>query len=156
MLLLTFHLQCFLDIRSKPGKYCLTKLHLTKYNLMTAQERKKFHRQYANRMNRTNGLADGLTNNWSDDRNDENEDDNEQRTKDSNKWKTSRLELDKFKYNGTVIQNTVFENVSRLGLDFFEHIHAFRIGICAPSTCSNSDINVFLNKSKFFFYLICF
>lgn len=114
---------------------------------MSASERKKFHKQHLLRTNRSNSFADHLINNWpQEDNRLDDEDDVESKNK---KWKTNQLELDKFKYNGTVIQNTVFENVSRLGLDFFQHIQAFRIGICAPSTCSNSDINIFLNKSKF-------
>ena len=142
------------------GKYCLSKLHLTKYNLMNAKEKNRLHKQYSARLKSNGRLSanTALTNdslamnaiNWSS--NEEESEDSDKLNNKSNemlrKLKSNKIEPDKFKYNGTVIQNTVFENVSRLGLDFFQHIHAFRIGICAPSTCTNSDINIFLNKSK--------
>lgn len=133
----------------------MSKLHLTKYNLLTAQEKQRFHRQYSSKLRygangRLANNADNLTSAWStvDDRMDDGEDERpaERFGKPTRKGK---LDSEKFQYNGTLIQNTVFENVSRLGLeDFFQHIHAFRIGICAPSTCTNSDINIFLNKSE--------
>lgn len=151
------------------GKYCLSKLHLTKYNLLsTSEEKNKFHKQYLSKLR--SGTNERFANNmlndnpknmsvWSsdDDRIEDNEDDklnnlDKLNNESNDKWRSNRPV---FKYNGTVIQNTVFENVSRLGLeDFFQHIHAFRVGICSPSTCTNSDINIFLNKSKLNFKFI--
>lgn len=127
---------------------------------MSSQEKNRFHKlnsakfRFASNKLQPNGLlVDNFTGiNWqvNDQLEENNEDDktvNDKFKKD--KWRSNRLdELDRFKYNGTIIQNTVFENVSRLGLDFFQHFNVFRIGICAPSTCTNSDINTFLNKGK--------
>ena len=148
------------------GKYCLSKLHLTRYNLLTPQEKNRFHRQYSSRLRYgPNGRPlDSLTGGnltggpaWSDDRAEDAEDERPgERAAGANKSaRKSKLESERFQYNGTVIQNTVFENVSRLGLEeFFQHIHALRIGICAPSTCTNSDINIFLNKSELIFFAV--